>query len=199
MRKYDKVMRLGKEDVEGILDGVVYIQEKLDGANCAVYYDNLLQEIVICSHSREIARIGETKEKIIDEFRGLVQYIRDSKEILEMIKKGTDYIFYGEWLIKHTVDYPEELCKQIYFFDIYNKTNKEYIDLELAIEVFEKYGVKYLPIMAKVKHPQVDDVKKYLTVNTFKGSPQQEGIVIKRAGYISKIKEKVVSLKLLHL
>lgn len=186
MRKYDKIMRLGKEETEGILEGTVYIQEKIDGANCSVYYDSLLQEIVICSHSREIARIGESKEKILYEFRGLIDYIKNHSNIINMIKQGTDYIFYGEWLVKHTVAYPEELYQQVYFFDIYNKITHEYTDLELAIEVFEKYGVKYLPIMATLRHPQIDDVKKYLTVNTFKGTPQQEGIVIKRAGYVNK-------------
>lgn len=438
MRKYDKIMRLGKEDVEGILDGTVYVQEKIDGANCSVYYDSLLQEIVICSHSREIARIGEAKEKILDEFRGLVDHVRNHEKIVNMIKQGTDYIFYGEWLClsgdtvirkisggklgnyltlremyqynqktikvpstqklkigkktyysdtkkswwelygypklysldlkkdlifpqrmqriifsgykivyelktrkgltikstlehkfftpvgwkslkslkindcvavtfwnvyrqnrnigkgshkalllrkkykkskeicencgtktclvvhhkdgnfrnnrisnfklvctdchrlehkkrkpftkgkeyefdkiisikkigeedcydismsgtennanfiannfivhncKHTVAYPEELYKHVYFFDIYNKVTHEYVDPELAEDVFKKYKVKYVPIIETLKHPQIEDVKKYLTINTFKGIPQQEGVVIKRAGYVNK-------------
>ena len=38
-KKYPKIHRLGKEETEGILDGVCYIEEKLDGANASIWID----------------------------------------------------------------------------------------------------------------------------------------------------------------
>ena len=36
-KSYPKLHRLGKEEVEGILDGYCVIQEKIDGANASIW------------------------------------------------------------------------------------------------------------------------------------------------------------------
>lgn len=35
--KYPKIHRLGKEETEGILNALCYIQEKIDGANTSIW------------------------------------------------------------------------------------------------------------------------------------------------------------------
>ena len=48
--RYQHVERLGKVEVNGLLDGEVYVQEKLDGANATVAMVD--GSVVLCSRNR---------------------------------------------------------------------------------------------------------------------------------------------------
>ena len=84
-RKYMHIERLGREEVEGILDGVVYIQPKIDGSNAVVYLNDK-GELTAGSRNRELTLEADNAgfcEKIHDnlniEVNGLKKYLDQLK------------------------------------------------------------------------------------------------------------------------
>jgi hypothetical protein len=179
-RTYDKVERLGKEEVEGILNGTVYVFEKIDGANVSLYWDEE-NGLVICSHNNIVY-----SDKFGGNFRGIVEYVKANPNIIQMCKDHPSWIYYGEWLVKHTIDYPTNVKNIIWFFDVYSRDTNHYVHYETYTTALKIYGVNYANALAILENPTVEDLKQYLKVNQFEGKPEQEGIVLKNYAFINK-------------
>ena len=180
MRKYDDVERLGKDEVEGILNGTCYIFEKIDGANISLYWDNE-KGLVICSRNAQVF-----SDKDGGNFRGIVEYIAMHENIRKMVMEYPSFIFYGEWLVKHTIKYPETLINTIWFFDMYNTVTNKYLHIKECLDIWDYFNVERIPILNEIDNPTSEDLQKYMNVNNFNGEPQQEGIVIKNYSFINK-------------
>jgi len=85
-KKYNKVERIEKEECDGILDGEVYLFEKIDGANASAWVDNNLD---ICCGSRN-RQVSKGKE-VYDDFRGLVEYIGDHEGVYSFLNDFPNY------------------------------------------------------------------------------------------------------------
>jgi len=179
-RTYDKVERLGKEEVEGILNGTVYVFEKIDGANVSLYWDKE-NGLVICAHNNIVY-----SDKFGGNFRGIVEYVKANPNTIQMCKDHPSWIYYGEWLVKHTIDYPTNVKNIIWFFDVYSRDTNQYVHYETYTTALKIYGVNYAIALAILENPTVEDLKQYLKVNQFEGKPEQEGIVIKNYAFINK-------------
>jgi hypothetical protein len=179
-RTYDKVERLGKEEVEGILNGTVYVFEKIDGANVSLYWDKE-NGLVICSHNNIVY-----SDKFGGNFRGIVEYVKANPNIVEMVKRHSLCIFYGEWLVHHTIKYPPEYINRIWFFDIYSRDINKYLTWNENRYVFESYKVNYITLKDILQNSNIEKLQEYMKDNQFKGEPQQEGIVIKNYNFINK-------------
>lgn len=179
-KKYEKVVALGKDEVEGILDGLCYIFEKIDGANCSVYWD---EECGLCfaSHNQNVY-----SEEHGGDFRGVVTYLQQNPQIKRMVQNFPNYNFYGEWLVKHSLNYPTFNMNIIWFYDIFDRKTEKYLSWEYIEEIFKTYEVSYIPLLAMYQNPTLEQLNECLDVNKFKASPRQEGIVIKRYDYINK-------------
>lgn len=182
MRKFDGVERYGKEEVENITNGTCYIFEKIDGANCSLYYDQN-DGLTICSRNQIV---WTEKGTIKNNFRSIVDYVLSNANIYDMIKEYNDCIFYGEWLVKHSISYPESVSNKIWFFDVYNTREESYFPYELIEAMFTTYSVLYVKPLAILESPTEEVLKSFLNVNTFLASPNQEGIVIKNYDYINR-------------
>lgn len=55
-------------------------------------------------------------------------------------------MIYGEWLLKHEVNYKDKAFKEFYLFDIYSKENKEYLGLEDVQNVANLLNLKQTEI-----------------------------------------------------
>ena len=91
-RKYEKIHRFGKEEVEGILEaGECFVQEKVDGANTSIWVDN-----------GEL-NFGSRTQRITEGFNGFVDYIKAHDGIKRLLLDHPHFHLYGEWLVRHTV------------------------------------------------------------------------------------------------
>ena len=181
-RKYESVERFGKGETDGILNGTVFIQEKIDGANCSIFQDEE-NGLTICSRNRILYT---DKGGVIDNFRGLVEYVRNNDKILTMVKTYSHCIFYAEYLIKHSITYPIQFQKKVWFYDMFNKRTGFYESSDIAEQWFKVNAVDYVPIIATLTNPTIEQCKEYMNVNEFKGNPRQEGIVIKNPDFINR-------------
>ena len=123
-KKFMDIFRI-KEDTEltvantnGFEVGdLIVIQEKVDGSNAGIAYDNETDKLVAYSRKNEL-RFDMT----LNGFWNWVQTLN-----VEPFKKYPDYVFFGEWLIKHTIKYIQEAYSKFYFYDVYDKKNECYL------------------------------------------------------------------------
>lgn len=170
-RHYGKVHRLGKEEVEGILEGTCYIQEKVDGANTSIWLDEA-GNLKMGSRTRIL---GE------EEFNGFVPYVEKHNGIVNLLVDHPTYRLYGEWLVRHTIAYKETAYRKWYMFDIFDGTN--YLTTEEVNAVGEKYSIDVVPFLAKVENPTHESLQTYMGASAF--GDRGEGIVVKNYEFIN--------------
>ena len=95
----------------------IVIQEKVDGSNAGIAYDVETDKLVAYSRKNEL-RFDMT----LNGFWNWVQELN-----VEPFKKYPDYVFFGEWLVSHTIKYVADAYKKFYFYDVYDKKNECYL------------------------------------------------------------------------
>lgn len=177
-RKYEKIHRLGKEETDGILDATVHVQEKIDGANLQVWLRE--GEIRVGSRNNDVTERS-------DGFNGAVFYVQNHKGITDLLKLHPNFRLYGEWLVRHTIQYKETAYGKFYLFDIYDHESERFLDTaevnmiakEHEIEAPHYYGL--FDIKTKV---DLDDLQKLVGQSML--GEKGEGIVIKRNDFVNQ-------------
>lgn len=168
-RRYPKIHRLGKEETDGILNHPVTIQEKVDGANVSLYLrENKLQ---LASRNRVLPE---------DEgFQGFREAVENGCEhLVDYLLKNPYHYIYGEWLVKHTVSYPEEAYKKLYLFDIYDAEHNIELPQDLVAELAAEGEVTGFPhIFESGQRMSREEIEEYVGKSMI--GPQGEGVVIK--------------------
>lgn len=176
-KNYWKIHALHKEECEGILNWLCYIQEKIDGANASVWNES---GVLHCwSRTRDLTLAG-------DGFNGFIEYVTLSQEwegIRKYLKEYPQHRLYGEWLVKHTINYNEVNYKHFYLFDIEDgEWNR--IDINLVINIADEYHIKCAEVFLLKSDPTLDDIKRYAWLT--KLWDKWEGVVIKNPYFINK-------------
>jgi hypothetical protein len=183
-KKYPKIHRLGKEETDGILDNELTIQEKVDGANCSIFW---LDGKVRCGTRTRMLPEDES-------FNGFQEFVKANPKITNLLAARNELILYGEWLVKHTITYPDEAYRKVYLFDIYNTTTDEWLDQPGVKMVAEELGLEYPHIFANGRLTE-EQIKEF--VGTSAIAPSGEGVVIKAEGFLNKFGDHVYA-KLVH-
>ena len=178
IKKYTKVVRYGKSETIDVLKqgDIISITEKIDGANASFRIDNT-NDLGISCYSRN---------NPLDEHNtlgGFYNWVRDNivptKQLL-----NPNYIYFGEWLIKHKVIYKEEYYNNFYLFSIYDIEKEEYLSDEIVIEEARRLNLKTVECF------YYGEFKDYEHLKTFIGKSNMteiantgEGIVVKNVNY----------------
>ena len=113
-------------------------------------------------------------------------------EFKDYLDAHPNHILYGEWMIPHTIrSYSENVWKNFYVFDVfeYNEQSSKYISYEEYKEELDKFGIIYIPTLAILNHPSIDDIAALAKENHYLIPDQNhigEGIVCKQYGYKNK-------------
>lgn len=113
--------------------GRLVIQEKLDGANAGIELAPDGDSLIVHSRTRALARLTEDKVTILVDdlgsFGDFVKYVHVRFPDVHglMVVSGLSHL-YGEWLIKHTLSYPEDMWRKFYVFDVQDRHNGRYYD-----------------------------------------------------------------------
>lgn len=171
MKKYVDIERLKDKFAEAFKVGEhITITEKIDGANAsiAVGEDG---KLIAFSRRNEL-----TPENTLQGFYGYVQSL-DPTMISCVL--GTRYIFFGEWLVKHTIKYPQEKMKQFYVFDVWDTEIEQYIPWEQTKQMAEFCGLKMVPVFYDGPFISWEHVYSFVGKTEMGGEPTGEGVVIK--------------------
>ena len=178
-KKYQHVERLGSPEVDGILNGNVYIFSKLDGTNTSVYLNDA-GKIEVASRNRVLTAENDNQ--------GAYAALHDDCRIETLLNLYPYWRLYGEWLVPHHFrNYVDDAWRKFYVFDVIDVKGK-YLDYFYYAEVLRRYGLDYVPLLAFLPNPTVEDVVAYKDSATFltKDGVAGEGIVIKNYEFVNK-------------
>lgn len=186
---YTKIRALWNIENEGILEGTVYVQEKIDGANLSIWKGE--DGFYVWSRT-QIVWTPEQKEG----FRWAVEYVNNEiwtnlNALFEKIQrtyKTSDIRLYGEWLVKHTIwDYNISAYNHFYLFDI--EVDWDSLSTEEVYELANMFDINRPEVFGKYKNPSEDDVRQFVWQSHI--WPTGEWIVIKNPDFINKFWHKV--------
>lgn len=117
---YEDCFKIGEE---------ITISEKVDGANSGFSYDPITDTIVAFSRRQQL-----DEKNTLNGFWEWTQ--RLDKKSIELATQGGRYIIFGEWLTKHSVQYPMDKLKNFYMFDIYDTLEEHYMPFEDVLATY---------------------------------------------------------------
>jgi hypothetical protein len=165
--KYTDIDRLKDKYAMAFKPGEqITISEKIDGSNAS--FDGGLS-----AFSR---RKVLDAENTLNGFYGFVQSL-DAAKVKEVL--GENLIVFGEWLVKHTVKYPEDKMHKFYAFDVWNKETEQYLPWNEAKKVIAELGLNTAPIFYEGPFTSWEDIQKFVGKTEMGAEPCGEGIVIK--------------------
>jgi hypothetical protein len=146
MKHYIEIERLRTEDVvvddtltlpkntDAFLPGdIISITEKMDGANSSILYDKSLDALRCFSSKREL--------DFSNQLRGFLSYVQGLDKA--PFAGYPNYIFFGEWLVSHSVIYDKGNYNKWYLFSVYDSRSTEWLPQNFVKEFAEKYGFPY--------------------------------------------------------
>ena len=170
-KKYIKIQRLKEENMRGFktCDRIV-VQEKIDGANFSVKYDEDTDSILAFSRNFPLSE-NNTLSGAWDWAQRL-----DKEAVKEAL--GTNLILFGEWLVQHVVEYPEDRYGKAYFYDVLNADTEEYLEQDEVEKIVKKLGLIYVPVFYRGEFESWEHLMQFVG-KTDLGGEKGEGIVVK--------------------
>lgn len=171
MKKYVDIERLKDKYAEAFKAGEhITITEKIDGANASIAAN---EDGTLTCFSRRQELTAENG------LQGFYNYVQTLDPTIISAVLGTRYIFFGEWLVKHTIVYPETRLKKFYVFDVWDTEVEEYLPWEKTKQMAEFCGLNMVPLFYDGPFTSWEDIYKFVGKTEMDGSPTGEGIVIK--------------------
>lgn len=126
-----------------IADDSLIIEEKLDGTNVGLHFDERGDLVLQC-------RGHEIREGMHPQYDLFKQWASVKRLTLQE-RLGTRYILFGEWLYaKHSVFY-RQLTHYFYEFDIYDKVDAAFLSLERRLKILSGSGIETVPVIHRGK------------------------------------------------
>lgn len=192
-KSYDKVERWDHTDeVDGLLNGICYIQEKIDGANSSSWLDN--DFIGVAKRSCQIASGPleyDSNYEIADAFKGLSLHILKHSGIRSFFKTYPHLRLYHEWLVRHTIIYDPRVMNIAYVFDIFDDNRHVWLTPEEWMPLIQEFHIAYIPLLEKVENPTFNQLKEFLKKGSLFRNGEMEGIVIKNYNFFNKFGHQV--------
>jgi ATP-dependent RNA circularization protein (DNA/RNA ligase family) len=167
--KYPKIALY--EEHPDILKNEVMVFEKLDGGNCQ--FRKLITGRILCGN-----RSNYLNEKYFNRywFMDFLRWVHRNYSLFVIEPK---YIFYGEWLAPHTLEYAKEFQNRFYLIDIFDTEVEKFLEYPRSCELIQEYQLKDInllnPFTGKLNEKELDN----LLPGSDYGAEQKEGIVIK--------------------
>lgn len=170
-KKYVDIERLKDKYATAFTSGEhITITEKVDGANAAIGVD--FDNTIVAFSRRNHLTMENTLQGFWDFVQGL-----DPQKLIDVLRHR--YILFGEWLVKHTIRYPDTAYKQFYVFDVWDKEVEQYTPWAFTYQVAQALGLQTVPLFYDGKFTSWDDIYSYVGKTQLNAEPTGEGIVIK--------------------
>lgn len=189
-KKFLHVQRLDSPDVEGLLDGPVWLSYKLDGTNSSIWFD-------------EVVRAGSRNRELSAEkdnagfYNWVMSNDREATFLRQYVQDYPQYIIYGEFLgtnkfVGHIKGYDNEALNKLWVFAIYDRDAERYLPSEqwreFLNEAWEDTDEFPWSIPAVyMENPTIKKIAEFAETNTFLLTGLiGEGIVVVRDDYLNK-------------
>ena len=98
---------------------IIQITTKIDGANASIAWDETTSKLEIFSRTNLLNSPGA--------LRGFYDYVKTEIEPKLNMSKHPGLVIFGEWLVKHSVNYENECYNKWYVYDIWDKHLGQYV------------------------------------------------------------------------
>ena len=140
-RKYQHVENnLHSKECQGLLDGVIVIQPKLDGSNCQIWMED--DDLIICSRNNVLS-LSKDNHKCY-------QMLFNNERLKNFFRENSNLKLVGEWLAPHRVKYKEDAYYKFYVFDVIYLDDdmngaSRYMDYIDAAIILDSFGLSHVP------------------------------------------------------
>ena len=167
MKKYDSIPRYGKQGTRDILGTEVVVMEKLDGANAS--FGIIDGELKMFSRNQELNEHNT--------LRGFYDWVKLNVDTSKLI---INTIYFGEWLVPHSVQYKKEAQHKFYLFDIYHSDVNEYLSSKIVQSQAKFIGLETPRVLFEGELQDVSELQQYVGLSELTEIPNTgEGIVAK--------------------
>lgn len=168
-KKFVDISRFKTSYMDGFRKGdFIVVQEKIDGANAAIRTDGTN---VYAQSRKNILSADNT-------LRGFYEFVQalDKERVIEVL--GDDIILFGEWLVPHSVKYPEDKYQKFYAYDAYCISTQRYLPQGNVKELAEKLGLPCVHTFYAGAFNGWEEITP-LVGKTAMGGEYGEGVVVK--------------------
>ena len=152
----DKVFTENERDA--FLDHELIVEEKIDGANVGISFDNS-GEVHVQNRGSFLLRPYQGQWKKLDEW--LLLNLDCFSDVLQ-----DQYILFGEWCFaRHSVRY-ENLPSWFLGFDIYDKGNKQFLSCEGRNDLFRQMKIFQSPMLGRGRF-SLQELKTFFRTSRF--------------------------------
>ena len=180
--KYPHLERLGGVEVQDILIGNVTAFYKIDGTNGSIWWDEDKGRMRFGSRNREL--------DLQNDNAGFMNALHQDEKLMGLFRGFPELRLYGEWLVPHSLKtYREDAWRRFYVFDVYNDEDGKFYPYERYQPILEEYGIEYIPPIAKMINPSVEQVISLLDKTGYlieDGKGKGEGIVLKNYDFVNQ-------------
>lgn len=172
-KKYVDIERLKDKYAMAFKAGEhITVSEKIDGANASIRYDAETGSLAAFSRRQRL-----TEDNNLQGFYAYVLTL-DPVKWADVTSNGR-FIVFGEWLVKHTIKYPDNLMRKFYVFDVWDTEAEQYVPWFLTYQIAQALGLKTVPIFYDGEFTSWEDLYALVGRTEMQAEPTGEGIVIK--------------------
>ena len=181
-KSYQHIEKLGRDEVEGILNGKCYIQPKIDGTNSVLYLGD--DGIVHAGSRKRVLTLTSDNAGFYN------ATIRDER-VEQYLNKHPQHYLYCEWLVPHSIKYYNDTAWQhFYIFDVFESRDEggRYLSFDEYVPLLEEFDLPYIPNLAVIEDPTEEQLIEVMKNNHYLVPEDKigEGIVIKNYDYKNK-------------
>ena len=158
----------------------IQITEKIDGTNDSVVYNSETQKLDAFSRKKELD-FSNTN-------RGFWNYVQTLNP--ELFARYPDYIFFGEWLVQHSLAYNDDAWNRWYVYDIYDARNETYLPQTIVKQLCDEFGLEYIHVMYDGEFQGWDHVRQFM--NSSRYGDSQEGVVVKNQDMLAFVEDAAI-------
>ena len=145
--KYKKIKILGNEeniDIFNNPDDYIIIQEEVDGGNFRFMINN--DNIIFGTITTQLTSSTGEEIYVNKNFQSCINLLKE-KIKNKNLKKYEGYIFFGENMVKHSLDYDWEKIPRFLGFDIKDLKKNEYLHYYEVKEIYKKLDLDMVPLV----------------------------------------------------
>ena len=149
---------------------LIQITTKIDGANASISWDETTGKLEVFSRTNLLDEPGA--------LRGFYDYVKTEIEPKTDWSAYKDFVFFGEWCVKHSVAYNPEWYNKWRVYDIWCKSAGCYVSQERVKATCRQLGLEYIEELYYGPFVSWDHCRSFIGKSTAYG-PEQEGVVVK--------------------
>ena len=100
-------------------------------------------------------------------------------------KRSFRYKLFGEWLVSHTIVYPDDRYQNAYFYDVWDTESERYLEQDKVEDIVKRLNLIYVPVFYKGEFESWKHLKQFVG-RTDLGGENGEGIVVKNMSKITR-------------